>query len=64
MRFSVPEDTALIGFGDFDSALIIDPPVTGKTAFDFLLKKISELDYYNHLKLSISLVIRNSCGCL
>ncbi|RSL29710.1 LacI family transcriptional regulator [Salibacterium salarium] len=68
----IPEDIALIGFGDFASAPIIDPPVTnivlppdtiGKTAFDVLLSKINNPDYLKHIELPPSLITRKSCGC-
>lgn len=72
MQLSIPEDISIIGFGDFPSALIIDPPVTnitlpartiGRTAFDVLLNKINNPDYMVHIKLPPSLIVRNSCGC-
>lgn len=68
----IPEDIAIIGFGDFASADIIDPPVTniilppdtiGKTAFDVLLSKINNSDYSKHIELPPSMIIRKSCGC-
>ncbi|MFD2924446.1 LacI family DNA-binding transcriptional regulator [Halobacillus naozhouensis] len=69
---NIPEDIALIGFGDFASAPIIDPPVTnimlppdiiGRTAFDALLSKINNSDYKKHIELPPSLITRKSCGC-
>ncbi|MFG6150220.1 LacI family DNA-binding transcriptional regulator [Halobacillus sp. B23F22_1] len=68
----IPEDISLIGFGDFASAPIIDPPVTnivlppdtiGKTAFDALLSKINNPEYMKHIELPPSLITRKSCGC-
>lgn len=68
----IPEDIAIIGFGDFPSANIIDPPITniilppntiGKTAFDVLLSKINNSDYNKHIELPPSMIIRKSCGC-
>lgn len=72
LSYKIPDDIALIGFGDFPSAKIIDPPVTnvvlppdtiGKTAFDILLNKINNPEYNKHIQLPASLIIRKSCGC-
>lgn len=68
----IPEDIALIGFGDFPSAEILDPPVTnivlppeiiGKTAFDVLLSKINNPNYLKYIEFPPSLIVRKSCGC-
>ncbi|SDH27219.1 transcriptional regulator, LacI family [Alteribacillus persepolensis] len=72
LLLKIPDDIALIGFGDFASSSIIDPPVTnivlppdtiGKTAFDVLLNKINNPDYTKHIELPPSLITRQSCGC-
>lgn len=72
MGLSIPEDIAIIGFGDFSSSHIIDPPVTnmvlppetiGRTAFDVLLNKINNPNYMSHVELPPSMIVRNSCGC-
>ncbi|WP_257535718.1 LacI family DNA-binding transcriptional regulator [Mesobacillus foraminis] len=72
LSLKIPEDIAIIGFGDFASAEIIDPPITnivlppddiGRTAFDVLLSKINHSDYANHIELPPKLMIRKSCGC-
>lgn len=72
LGLSIPKDIAIIGFGDFSSAHIINPAITnivlppatiGKTAFDVLLNKISNPSYMNHIELPPSMIIRNSCGC-
>jgi len=72
LMLKIPEDMAIIGFGDFASASIIAPPVTnialpadtiGKTAFDALLNKINNYEYMKHIELPPSMVIRKSCGC-
>ncbi|MCG5102206.1 LacI family DNA-binding transcriptional regulator [Oceanobacillus alkalisoli] len=72
LNLSIPEDMAIIGFGDFSSSEIIDPPVTnillppdtiGRTAFDVLLNKMNNPHYMTHIELPPSLLIRNSCGC-
>lgn len=69
---AIPTDVALIGFGDFPSAEIIDPPITtvglsaetmGQTAFDLLLNKITNRNYYNHVQIPTYLITRKSCGC-
>ncbi|SDI01689.1 substrate-binding domain-containing protein [Alteribacillus bidgolensis] len=69
----IPDDIALIGFGDFASASIVDPPITnivqppatiGKTAFDVLLSKIHNPNYNKHIELPPSLIVRKSCGCV
>jgi LacI family transcriptional regulator len=72
LSLKIPEDIALIGFGDFASSTIIDPPITnivlppetiGRTAFDVLLSKINNPNYMKHIELPPSLIIRKSCGC-
>jgi len=68
----IPDDIALIGFGDFEAAAIIDPPLTnvslqpdtiGRIAFDILANKIVNPEYHKHVSLPTSLIIRKSCGC-
>ena len=72
LGLSIPNDIAIIGFGDFSSSHIIQPPITtivlppetiGRTAFDVLLNKINNPNYMNHIELPPSLIIRKSCGC-
>lgn len=72
LGLSIPNDVAIIGFGDFSSSHIIQPPVTnivlppetiGRTAFDVLLNKINNPNYMNHIELPPSMIIRKSCGC-
>ncbi|SDI01634.1 LacI family DNA-binding transcriptional regulator [Alteribacillus bidgolensis] len=72
LSLRIPKDIALMGFGDFASANIIDPPVTnivlppetiGKTAFDVLLSKINNPEYNKHIELPPTLITRKSCGC-
>lgn len=69
----IPDDIALIGFGDFSAAHIINPPITtitlpgkiiGRTAFDLLLNKINNPNYNGKVTLPSSLVLRESCGCM
>lgn len=72
LGLTIPDDIALIGFGEFSTSHIIDPPVTnivlppktiGKTAFDVLLNKINNPNYMSHIELPPSMNIRKSCGC-
>ncbi|WP_340002344.1 LacI family DNA-binding transcriptional regulator [Oceanobacillus sp. FSL K6-0127] len=72
LNLSIPDDIAIIGFGDFSSSHIIEPPVTnivlppetiGRTAFDVLLNKINNPNYMSHIELPPSMLIRKSCGC-
>src|SRR5699024_606982 len=69
---NIPEDIALIGFGDSPASAIIDPPVTnmilppqeiGQTAFESLTKKIDGDKNVDNFELPASMVIRKSCGC-
>lgn len=72
LGLKIPDDIAIIGFGDFASSAIIDPPITnitlpaktiGRTAFDVLLSKINNPEYMTHIQLPPSLIVRKSCGC-
>ncbi len=74
MNKKVPNDVALIGFGDFPSAAVMDPPITninlspdilGQTAFDLLLNKINNPGYNKSksVHLPTYLITRKSCGC-
>ena len=72
MGLSIPEDIALIGFGDSPASAIIDPPVTnmilppqeiGMKAFESLSKKIDGEKHVENVELPASMVIRQSCGC-
>ncbi|MFD1851849.1 LacI family DNA-binding transcriptional regulator [Oceanobacillus bengalensis] len=72
LNLVIPDDIAVIGFGDFASSHIIEPPVTnivlpaetiGRTAFDVLLNKINNPYYMSHIELPPSMLIRKSCGC-
>lgn len=72
LSLKIPDDIAVIGFGDFASSPIIEPPITnivlpaetiGRTAFDVLLSKINNPGYMTHIELPPSLIVRKSCGC-
>ncbi|WP_040981961.1 LacI family DNA-binding transcriptional regulator [Oceanobacillus jeddahense] len=72
MNISIPNEMAIIGFGDFPSASIINRPITtisasaetmGRTAFDMLLNKINNPDYMNKVIVPTYLIKRKSCGC-
>jgi LacI family transcriptional regulator len=67
-----PDDVALIGFGDFEAATIINPPITnvslppdtiGRTAFDMLFNRMTNPSYAKSIQLPTSLIVRKSCGC-
>lgn len=72
MSLSIPEDIALIGFGDSPGASIIDPPITnmilppqkiGNIAFESLSKLIDGEENVENHELPANMVIRRSCGC-
>ncbi|WP_462421322.1 LacI family DNA-binding transcriptional regulator [Salinicoccus sp. Marseille-QA3877] len=72
MGLSIPEDIALIGFGDSPASAIIDPPVTnmilppqeiGMKAFESLARKIDGEKNVDNFEIPASMVIRQSCGC-
>lgn len=71
MSIRCPEDMALIGFGDFEAAAAMYPPITninppntiGQTAFDLLINKVNNFNYTRHIQLPVSLIVRKSCGC-
>lgn len=72
MSLAIPGDVALIGFGDFASAPIIDPPITtivqppkeiGSISFDALLQKIENPAFDEHQSLPAEIICRHSCGC-
>ncbi|WP_240468729.1 substrate-binding domain-containing protein [Gracilibacillus sp. YIM 98692] len=72
LELNIPDDIAIIGFGDFSSSQIVNPPVTnivlppetiGRTALDMLINKINNPNYMSHIELPPSMIIRNSCGC-
>lgn len=72
LGLTIPDDVAIVGFGDFSSSHIIQPPITnivlppetiGRTAFDVLLNKINNPKYMSHIELPPSMIIRKSCGC-
>jgi LacI family transcriptional regulator len=72
LSLKCPEDIALIGFGDFEAATVTNPPISsislppdtiGRTAFDLLLNKMNNPNYFKHVQIPTSLVPRKSCGC-
>ncbi|WP_350346527.1 LacI family DNA-binding transcriptional regulator [Heyndrickxia faecalis] len=72
LSLKIPKDVAIIGFGDFESAEIIEPPVTnivlppdliGKAAFDALLNKMKNPAYAEHIEIPPYFIKRRSCGC-
>jgi len=70
----VPEDVAVVGFDDIDSAQYAVPPLTtirqrfdvlGRTAGELLLDKLTGADVPNQpVRVPCGLVVRRSCGCL
>lgn len=71
MNLRIPQDVALIGFGDFSSAEIIEPPITvitmpakkiGEKACETLIEKINKQDHNLSVEFPCSLIIRKSCG--
>jgi len=77
LKIKIPEDIALISFGDFDMAPFINPPVTvvyqpniemGRKASEILLEEINKekgvkKKQAKHVLLDVKLIIRRSCGC-
>ena len=71
MNLSIPEDIAIIGFGDFTSADVLDPPITvitmpaieiGEKACEVLIKEMQKKPYSNNNDFPCKLIIRDSCG--
>ena len=69
----VPQDMALVGFGDYDSAPYLEAPLTcvrnpvaeeGRLAAELLLRRIAgdNGDRPKKIQLSPELVVRESCG--
>jgi len=74
-RLRIPQDLALIGFDDFETADILDPPITvvrqpikqlGRVGAELLISRLQGKDVAPSSKpivLPVELVIRESCGC-
>jgi LacI family transcriptional regulator len=72
----VPQDVAIISFGELSAFDLVDPPITaiklptaaiGNTAFDMLMNRIKTKEPSHHhekRQLNTSLEIRRSCGTL
>ena len=69
----VPDQVAVLGFDDVESARYLDPPLTtvrqpltelGRTAFGLLLDQITGQRDAGDVVLPSQLVVRESCGCL
>ncbi|OZT77517.1 MULTISPECIES: LacI family DNA-binding transcriptional regulator [Salinicoccus] len=72
LGLKIPENIALIGFGDSPSAAITAPPITnmvlppqqiGAKAFESLSKLINGETHVENIELPASMVVRKSCGC-
>lgn len=76
LGISVPQDYAIIGFGDLEYWTLFACPVTavrqpiaeiGKRAAELLFARLNNLDQESpaeqHVVLPVELIIRNSCGC-
>ena len=73
----IPEDVAIIGFDDFETADMLHPPMTvirqpielmGKTAAEVLfaqlkMKADSRPEVGSRTTLKVELILRSSCGC-
>jgi LacI family transcriptional regulator len=70
----VPEDVALFGFDDFDTAESFQPSISvvsqpieeiGKSAFELLFKRTKQTQKQNGQKIILAplIVVRASCGC-
>ncbi len=71
-RIRVPDEVAVTGFDDVPVARHLHPPLTtirqpmqdlGATAFDVLYSKISSGTADPDVVLTVSLIVRESCGC-
>jgi LacI family transcriptional regulator len=76
-ELSIPRDIALVGFGDFELASLVSPPLTtvtqppvamAKRAMALLLERITHARAGGRLEtakivLPATLIVRASCGC-
>jgi LacI family transcriptional regulator len=68
----VPEDIALVCFGDSDSGDLMDPPLTvvshrprelGRRAATILLEQLEHPGPHAKERVPVELIVRRSCGC-
>ncbi len=78
MGLSVPKDVAIVGFGDFDQAPILSPPLTvvaqssvemtkraAMLLFDRITRTRSSTEFAPaKIVLPVTLIVRASCGCM
>lgn len=71
-NIKVPEEIAVVGFDNLDKANSVFPSLTtvsqqffkqGKKAVHALVKQLGNEEVEDVIRLSTSLIIRNSCGC-
>jgi LacI family transcriptional regulator len=75
LRIKVPETIALVGFDDFETAELVQPPMTvvrqpreelGRVAAAILFERLQESSIPAKAKrrvLPVELIVRRSCGC-
>lgn len=76
-RVSIPEQVALVGFGDFEFSSVVSPPLTTVASFPIEMAKRAMLLLLDRIKgaeektssstakvvLPAKLIVRSSCGC-
>jgi LacI family transcriptional regulator len=74
---SIPNDVALVGFGDFEFSSLVSPPLTTVASFPAEMARRAMLLLFDRIKavqertssspgklvLPAKLIVRSSCGC-